>query len=199
MIGLWIKKGGINMEKNILIAGLALGSLCGVSAFAETSQAKFTLSSTDFKPEQAVAQKHIFNGFGCAGDNKSPALSWENAPKGTKSFVLTVYDPDAPTGSGWWHWVVYNIPANTTQLSTGIGQGANLPAGAVQGLNDFSTKTYGGPCPPKGDKPHRYIVTLNALAIEKLDLPENATPALVGFMANSNSLGKATLTVKYGR
>jgi Raf kinase inhibitor-like YbhB/YbcL family protein len=187
------------MKKIILASALALGSAYGGAALAKSSQAPFTLSSSDFKPGQSVAHKHVFNGFGCTGENLSPALSWKNAPKGTKSFTLTVYDPDAPTGSGWWHWVVYNIPANATSLPASIGQGANLPAGAIQGLNDFSTNHYGGPCPPKGAQAHRYIVTLNALSVEKLDLPTNASPALVGFMSNANSLGKATLTVKYGR
>ena len=186
------------MNKNILATGLVIGSVCSGIAGAKTPSSNFALTSTDFNPEQSVAAKHIFNGFGCNGGNESPELKWENAPKDTKSFVLTIYDPDAPTGSGWWHWVVYNIPANVAHLPANIGDGAKLPAGAVQGLNDYSTKKYGGPCPPKGDKPHRYIVTLTALSIEKLDIPENASPALIGFMTNANSLGKATLTVKYG-
>ena len=144
------------MKKIILASALALGSAYGGAALAKSSQAPFTLSSSDFKPGQSVAHKHVFNGFGCTGENLSPALSWKNAPKGTKSFTLTVYDPDAPTGSGWWHWVVYNIPANATSLPASIGQGANLPAGAIQGLNDFSTNHYGGPCPPKGAQAHRH-------------------------------------------
>jgi Raf kinase inhibitor-like YbhB/YbcL family protein len=116
-------------------------------------------------------------------------------------YALTVYDPDAPTGSGWWHWVVYNIPATVTELPVGAGDqtGKLLPPGAVQGRTDFGTHAFGGACPPKGDKPHRYIFTVYSLKIEKIDVPADSTAALIGFMINANSLGKASFTAKYGR
>jgi hypothetical protein len=123
------------------------------------------------------------------------------SPQGTKSFAITVYDPDAPTGSGWWHWIVYNIPANVTEVVAGAGDssGKMLPSGAVQGRNDFGTKAFGGACPPQGDKPHRYIFMVHALKIDKIDVPSDASAALIGFMINANSLGKASFAAKYGR
>ena len=163
--------------------------------------AGFSLESPDVNPKQPIADKHVFKGFGCDGGNVSPALAWKNAPKETKSFAVTVYDPDAPTGSGWWHWVVFNLPADTTSLAQGVGDAAagKLPKGATQSRTDFGKPGWGGPCPPQGDKPHRYVFTVHALKTDKLDLDENASAALVGFMVNASSLGKASFTAKYGR
>jgi len=112
-----------------------------------------------------------------------------------------VYDPDAPTGSGWWHWVVYNIPASASELPEGAGgaDGKGMPAGAAQGRTDFGAPGFGGACPPPGDKPHRYIFTVYALKTDKIDVPADATAALVGFMINANKLGKASFEAKYGR
>jgi len=147
-----------------------------------------------------LTDQQVFNGFGCSGANVSPQLAWKGAPKDAKSFVVTVYDPDAPTGSGWWHWVVFNIPASTTELAQGAGSGkAALPEGAVQSRTDFGAPGFGGACPPVGDKPHRYIFTVHALKLDKLDLTPDSSPALVGFMTRANSLGSATFTAKYGR
>ncbi len=161
---------------------------------------KFTLKSSELKPNGTLPDKQVFNGMGCSGENVSPELSWENAPADAKSFVLTVYDPDAPTGSGWWHWVVYNIPADAKELAAGVGSGkGDLPAGAVQGKTDFGAAGYGGACPPEGDKPHRYIFTLTALKTDKIDVPEGSSAAMVGFMTNANKSASATFTVKYGR
>jgi Raf kinase inhibitor-like YbhB/YbcL family protein len=158
----------------------------------------FALTSTDVADGETIKNIHVFKGFDCTGENISPQLSWSNPPEGTKSFVLTVYDPDAPTGSGWWHWVMFNIPASMTSLERGVAASA-LPKGIIQSRTDYGAAGYGGPCPPKGDKPHRYIFTVYALKVEKLDADENATPALIGFMTNFNSLGKASLTALYGR
>ncbi|MEO8443479.1 MAG: YbhB/YbcL family Raf kinase inhibitor-like protein, partial [Gammaproteobacteria bacterium] len=135
------------------------------------------------------------------GGNLSPALSWSNPPAGTKSYALMVYDPDAPTGSGWWHWVVWNIPANAQALPARAGDPAArlMPAGVMQGNTDFGTAGYGGPCPPPGDKPHRYYFRLHALKVDKLELPPNATAALVGYNVRANSLGVAELMATYGR
>lgn len=176
-----------------LIAAVAL---CPIAAVA------FTLSSAEIAPGAKIANAQVFNGFGCTGGNVSPALAWKNPPKGSKSFALLVHDPDAPTGgSGWWHWVVVNLPADATQLRAGAGKadGSALPAGAAQINTDFGAPGWGGPCPPVGDKPHRYNFTLHALKVEKLDLPPGATAALAGYMINANSLGKASLTGRYGR
>lgn len=181
--------------RKILTTTLMLG------AAAASQAAGFALTSPTIKPGSMLTEAQVFKGFGCEGKNISPALKWSGAPKDTKSFALTVYDPDAPTGSGWWHWVVYNIPATTTELPEGAGgaDGKGLPAGAVQGRTDFGAPGFGGACPPKGDKPHRYIFTVHALKTDKLELPADASAALVGFMIHANRLGKAGFEAKYGR
>jgi Raf kinase inhibitor-like YbhB/YbcL family protein len=178
---------------------ISIGCLLALSATA--SAAPFTLKSAEVKNGAAMADKNSFNSFGCTGENVSPALEWSNPPAGTKSFALMVHDPDAPTGSGWWHWVVYNIPADTNSLPAGAGKadGSGLPKGAVQGNTDFGAPGYGGPCPPPGSGAHHYNFTLFALKVDKLDLPANATAAFVGFNVNANALGKAKLTGLYTR
>ena len=181
------------MRTLLVIATLALA---GPAAAA----GKFTLSSTDAKPGKPLGDQQVFDGMGCSGANLSPELSWANAPADTRSFVVTVYDPDAPTGSGWWHWVVFNIPVTATGLAQGAGSGkAPLPEGAVQSRTDFGAPGFGGACPPPGDKPHRYVFTVYALKVEKLDLAPDASPAMVGFNAKANALGSATFTSLYGR
>jgi Raf kinase inhibitor-like YbhB/YbcL family protein len=176
-----------------------VAALCG--AFASAHAAGFTLSSPDIKAGAMMPKNFEFNGFGCSGDNKSPALKWSGAPAGTKGYAVTMYDPDAPTGSGWWHWVVIDIPAATSGLpaDAGAADGKALPAGAVQIRTDFGQRAWGGTCPPQGDKPHRYIFTVHALKVDKLDVPADATAALTGFMIHANELGKASFTAKYGR
>ena len=161
----------------------------------------FVLSSQTIKPDSTIIQEQVFNGFGCSGQNLSPALTWTAGPAETKSYALTVYDPDAPTGSGWWHWVVYNIPANTIELGAGAGDisGQKLPAGALQGRTDFGTYAFGGACPPEGEKPHRYIFTVYALQIEKIEVQADSTAAMIGFMINSNAVDKASFTATFGR
>jgi len=179
-----------------LIAGAVLGA-CVIGAQA----AGFTLSSPTIKPGSMLSDAQVFKGFGCEGKNISPALKWSGAPSGTKSYAVTVYDPDAPTGSGWWHWVVYNIPASATQLAEGAGtaDGKALPAGTAQGRTDFGAPGFGGACPPAGNKPHRYVFTVYALKTDKLDIPADGTAALVGFMITGNKLGEAKFTAYYGR
>jgi Raf kinase inhibitor-like YbhB/YbcL family protein len=161
----------------------------------------FLITSPTIAPNSFLSEKQVFNGFGCSGENISPALKWAGTPEGTKSFAITVYDPDAPTGSGWWHWIVYNIPGTISELQENAGNqnGDLLPPGAIQGRTDFGTHAFGGPCPPVGDKPHRYIFTVHALKIETIDVPPEASAALIGFMINANSLGKASFTARYGR
>jgi len=163
--------------------------------------AGFKLASPTIPPGSTLTDAQVANTFGCSGKNVSPALKWSGAPAGTKSFAFTLYDPDAPTGSGWWHWVVYDIPATATGIPEGAGtaEGAGLPAGSKQGRTDFGTPGFGGACPPPGDKPHRYVFTVYALKIEKIEVPADASPAMIGAMIHANQLGSATFTAKYGR
>jgi Raf kinase inhibitor-like YbhB/YbcL family protein len=184
------------------IAGASIAAILGVAAVpaARAGGGKFTLTSPDIAPGKTIAAAQVFNQFGCTGGNISPALSWSNAPAGTQSFALLMHDPDAPTGSGWWHWVVYNIPANVSSLPAGAGdpQKKLMPAGALQGRTDYGSVGYGGPCPPPG-KPHRYYLRLYALKVPRLDVPADASPALIGFNVNAAALGKAELMGLYGR
>jgi Raf kinase inhibitor-like YbhB/YbcL family protein len=163
--------------------------------------ADFSLTSPILKDNGKIGNEQVYSGFGCAGGNISPELQWQNAPGTTKSFALTVYDPDAPTGSGWWHWLIFNIPASTNKLPANAGKRESglAPKGSVQSVTDFGQPGYGGPCPPVGDKPHRYIFTVYALKVEQLPLKEEASGAMVGFYLNQNALAKATLTAQYGR
>src|SRR5499427_1537907 len=173
-----------------------------VSAGAGTAYAApFSLTSTDIKAGAAIPQKNAGNIMGCTGEGKSPALEWKNPPKDTKSFALMVHDPDAPTGgSGFWHWIVYNIPADATSLPEGAGAGPGLPKGAVQGNTDMGKPGYVGPCPPPGAPKHHYNFVLYPLKVDKLDVPPGATAAYVGFNANMNVIGKpAKLTGLYAR
>ena len=195
-----------------LVAVLALSGTGFINAHAQT--APFTLSSPDLSAG-TFDNKYILNGFGCAGTNVSPALEWRNLPKGTKSLSLMVHDPDAPTGSGFWHWAVYNIPPTATGLAQGAGNApATLPAPAFGGTSDFLDTgatgvngNYGGPCPPTGDKPHHYIFTLYALSVDDVQkaggIPRTGTAALHSFVLNkglgANLLGTASFTATYGR
>lgn len=178
--------------------GLLLLTLLGLS-WASVA-AEFTLTSTDIAEGKPMTSQQVFKGFGCEGGNVSPQLAWSGAPAGTMSFAITAYDPDAPTGSGWWHWTVVNLPASTAALPSGAGSaGGKLPVGAVQGRTDFGQAGFGGACPPAGDKPHRYQFTVWALKVDKLSIDENSSGALVGFMLNANALAKSQLTATYGR
>jgi hypothetical protein len=193
------------MFRKLLMAGaaLALSALIGMPAMAADAMkpGKMSLSSPDIGPGATIKDEQVFKGFGCSGGNISPALSWKGAPAGTKSFALSVYDPDAPTGSGFWHWVVFNIPATTTSLPKNAGDPkANLmPAGAVQSRTDFGAPGWGGPCPPQGDKPHRYIFRVFAVDVDHLDLDANTSAAVVGFMLHFHGKAIGTFTGKYGR
>jgi len=179
------------MPKTPLIASasLAFALFCG----AAHSQDFKVVSNSVVDGRFASAQ--YANVFGCTGKNVSPHIAWQGAPQGTKSFVVTVYDPDAPTGSGWWHWVTANIPASVTELKEGAGSTAgSMPAGALPVRGDTGLPGFTGPCPPTGEV-HRYVITVNALKVDKLELPAQVTPAMLGFMTLSASLGKAQLTV----
>jgi Raf kinase inhibitor-like YbhB/YbcL family protein len=162
--------------------------------------AEFQLSSPTIKDKGKIGNEHVFAGFGCTGGNVSPALQWQGVPKETKSFALTVYDPDAPTGSGWWHWVIFNLPSTVNSLPPNAGKPDSgvAPAGSIQSVTDFGQPGYGGPCPPAGDKPHRYIFTLYALKVDQLPLKSDASGAMVGFYLKQNMIAKASFTAFYG-
>ena len=161
----------------------------------------FQLTSESFKDGNTLGQDHVMSedyGFGCAGGNKSPQLSWSGAPDGTKSFAITCYDPDAPTGSGFWHWVVANIPADVTSLELGAS-GSGMPAGALETRTDVGKSGYAGPCPPEGHGPHHYIFTVFAVKEESLPVEADTSAAVVGFQLHFATLEKATLTGLYER
>lgn len=156
--------------------------------------AAFTVTSEEFQDGGALPEAQVH-----AGGNRSPQLSWSGFPEGTRSFAVTCYDPDAPTGSGFWHWVLFDLPASVTELPAGAGgaDGAGLPAGAVHVRNDYGTLDFGGAAPPPGDGPHRYVFTVYAVDQEKLGPDESATPAQVGFMLRFHALGRAQLVGEY--
>lgn len=177
-----------------LLAAMLLLSMSAVCA------AEFTLTSKDIAQGKMMPKKQEFQGFGCEGGNTSPRLSWSGAPEGTKAFAVFAYDPDAPTGSGWWHWQLINIPANVTALAAGAGDQSQkaVPAGSMQMRNDYGYHGFGGACPPPGHGVHRYQFTVFALP-DKLELPQDASNALTGYMVNANALGSATLEALYKR
>ena len=162
--------------------------------------AAFELSSSSFGADGKFDNQHIAGVFGCTGGNVSPQLSWKDAPAGTKSFAITMYDPDAPTGSGFWHWEVFNIPANVTELAEGAGSdGGSLPQGAAHGRNDAGMNAYMGPCPPQGDPDHHYVITVFAVDVEALPPDQIPSAAVLGFNLHFHTLDKASITYTYGR
>lgn len=154
----------------------------------------FILTSADFKDGDTLPDAQVY-----ALGNASPQLSWSGAPEGTKSFAITCYDPDAPTGSGFWHWTVANIPADVTSLTQGAGKtdGSNLPSGAIQGRTDFGEPGYGGAAPPAGHGPHRYIFTVFAVDTDKLDVTADNSGAVYGFNLHFHTLAKAQITATF--
>ena len=181
------------------IIGISAALLLATAA-GSAAAAPFTLTSPDIKAGGAISQKNAGNIMGCTGEGKSPALEWKNPPAGTKSFALMVHDPDAPTGgSGFWHWIVYNIPADATSLPEGA-TAVTLPKGSVEGNTDMGKPGYIGPCPPPNAPKHHYNFMLYPLKVDKLEIPPGATAAFVGFNANMNVIGKpAKLTGTYQR
>jgi Raf kinase inhibitor-like YbhB/YbcL family protein len=200
----------------VLLSAVFAGAVMaiGTAPAPRAADAAFTLTSPDLASGK-FDNKFILNGFGCTGGNVSPALEWSNVPAGTKSLALQVHDPDAPTGSGFWHWAVYNIPPTATGLAQGAGNSPEgLPAPAFGGNTDFldtgatgANGNYGGPCPPEGDTPHHYNFVLYALAVDDVQqaagVPKTGTSALYSFVLNKGLgaalLGKATFTAEYGR
>ncbi|WP_249208774.1 YbhB/YbcL family Raf kinase inhibitor-like protein [Magnetospirillum sulfuroxidans] len=165
--------------------------LCLLCAPATAWAGDFTVHTTA-APHGRLSADGYANSFGCAGANISPDIVWNGAPAATKSFLVTLYDHDAPSGSGWWHWLVADIPATVTALPRGAGSGqAALPTGAVQFNTDLGQPGYLGACPPPGQI-HRYTITVKALTVAKLDVPPQATAAMVGFVSNMAALAQAT-------
>lgn len=177
-----------------LLLGMAL-SVVTVPAIA----GGFTVTTPDFTNGGTIAMAQVSTA--CKGENRSPALTWSGEPAGTQSFAITLYDPDAPTGSGWWHWTVFNIPATVHQLAADAGaEGSKLlPPGAGEGHIDFGVADHAGPCPPAGDTPHHYKLTVYAVKVAKLPLDATASGAKVGFMLHFNSLATAQVVGRYGR
>lgn len=169
---------------------------------ASPAPPSFVLSSPDARLAVSVPEVYTANVFGCHGGNKSPALQWSGAPAGTKSFVVTLFDGDVhDTPSGWWHWVLYDVPMNVDKLAMGAGaeHSTLLPGGALQGRTDLGTDAYHGPCPDKGDAPHHYVFTIYAVDVAKLPVPPEASGSMVTSTAQGHLLGKAVLIARYGR
>ncbi len=180
-------------------SSLFAAATVALSLSASIAQAAdFTVRSSS--PSKGHFQQAQFaNGFGCTGQNISPEISWSGAPQGTKSYVITMFDPDAPTGSGWWHWVLANVPGTVNELKEGVGSTAGmLPAGTLEVRGDSGQPGYLGVCPPAGQI-HNYVITVHALKVDKLELPDTVTPAMLSFMVMGNSLGQASLKVQAGR
>lgn len=175
---------------------LPLSVFLSGSALADT----FKLTSTDISQGKFMSNAQEFRGFGCSGSNLSPQLSWTGAPKGTEAFAVLAYDPDAPTGSGWWHWQVVNISKDVTTLAAGAGDPNKntTPAGSINIKNDYGVTGFGGACPPQGHGVHHYQFTVYALS-KKLDLPGDASGALTGYMVRANSLASSTIEALYKR
>ncbi|MDP2548330.1 YbhB/YbcL family Raf kinase inhibitor-like protein [Oceanobacter sp. 4_MG-2023] len=188
-------------KKKVALAMIGGLSIAATSLAARSDGSHFDFRSPTIEPESRFDIQHLYSGFGCTGDNISPPLEWFHPPEETQSFAITLYDPDAPTGSGWWHWQVFNLPANSRSLEAGAGSMHSplMPASAQQGRNDYGSHAYGGACPPAGDQPHRYQFTLFALDQPSLDIPADASAALIGFMLNAHAIDKASFTLYYSR
>jgi Raf kinase inhibitor-like YbhB/YbcL family protein len=164
------------------------------------SVASFTVTSTDVTDGQPQDERHAYEGATDNAGNTSPQLSWSNFPDGTKSFVVTCYDPDAPTPSGFWHWVLVDLPADTTSLDTNAGAaGATLPGNAFHVRNDWSSKDYGGAFPPDGDRPHRYYYVVHAVDVDTLGVDDDASAAVVSFNLAFHTLARAQLVATFQR
>ncbi len=181
----------------------ALASMVVLTSAVNAAHFGFQMTSTDLPPGRQIAEQHTANVFGCHGGNQSPALGWSGAPVGTQSLAVTMFDPYKPPASGWWHWIVYDLPPATTGLPRGAGSvgGTGLPAGAKQGLPDGDAPQahYYGPCPDVGDPPHHYLITIYALSVAHLDVPATATAADIDYVIAGKAIGKISITRSYQR
>ncbi len=188
----------MRMPTRMMFVGLA-ATLIALAA-APTAIAKLQVRVLSLQPGQRFGSNQVYNGFGCTGRNLSPALHISGVPAHTKSLAVTIHDPDAATQSGWWHWLLYDLPVKTRRLAEGAGSaGGKLPSGARQGPNDFGSRDYGGVCPPAGDRPHRYHVTLWALKVSSLAAPASASAALIDYLIEANAIAHRTVIVRYSR
>jgi Raf kinase inhibitor-like YbhB/YbcL family protein len=159
----------------------------------------FPVTSDDVAEGQQMSSNQVYNSFGMTGENISPQLSWSGFPAETRSFAVTCYDPDAPTGSGFWHWLVIDIPATVTSLPPGAGAGdLSLPGGAFHVRNDYGAKDFGGAAPPQGDPPHRYVFAVHAVDSEKLGIDSDVSPAVAGFNLRFHTIARGLLIPVYG-
>src|ERR1700679_3327713 len=197
----------VHRERRLLIGARLFALACTISgsiapAIAAAPKSTFALSSSDPQLVISVPLIYTAKAFGCSGGNLSPELHWSGAPAGTQSFVLTLFDRDErSTPSGWWHWIVYDLPKTVDSLPLGAGaeQSNSLPAPAHQGPSDLGENAYHGPCPAKGDPPHRYVFTVYALNVAKLPVPADSSGAMVTSVVQDHLLGKAVFVAHYGR
>jgi Raf kinase inhibitor-like YbhB/YbcL family protein len=160
----------------------------------------FTVESNDVADGQQMSDAQVYNGFGMSGQNISPHLRWHGFPAETGSFAVTCYDPDAPTGSGFWHWVLIDVPASVTELPSGAASGdlSGLPPGSFCVRNDFGTKDFGGAAPPAGDPPHRYVFAVHAVDSGKLGIDSDVSPAVAGFNLRFHTIARGLLIPVFG-
>lgn len=178
------------MMKSLLVLGILF------SQYSLAEKQTFTLISPSFDDGALLPIKQVAKQGDCKGRNDSPALDWTDGPQGTQSYAITAYDPDAPSDSGWWHWILFNIPKSVTSIREAM---KTFPKGSIQGRNDWGNSRFDGACPPPGSKPHHYVFTVYALKVDKLPLTSDASGAMVGYYIHQNMLDKASITATYSR